>query len=50
MAALGLSSHAQTSLYLWHADSREQTHVPCIAKWILNHWTTREVLYKDTSH
>ena len=43
MAALGLSSHAQTSLYLWHADSREQTHVPCIAKWILNHWTTREV-------
>ena len=23
---------------------RDQTHVPCIGRWILNHWTTREVL------
>ena len=23
--------------------SRDQTHVPCIGRQILNHWTTREV-------
>ena len=23
--------------------TRDQTHVPCISRWILNHWTTREV-------
>ena len=22
--------------------SRDQTHVPCIGRWILNHWTTKE--------
>ena len=21
---------------------RDQTHIPCITKWSLNHWTTRE--------
>ena len=29
----------------WHAGSyrtRDQTSVPCITRWILNHWTTRE--------
>ena len=25
------------------APSRDWTHVPCIVRWILNHWTTREV-------
>ena len=24
--------------------SRDQIHVPCIGRWILNYWTTREVL------
>ena len=24
----------------------DQTHVPCISRWILNDWTTREVLIK----
>ena len=31
---------------LWHVGSsqtRDQTHVPCIGRWILNHRTTREV-------
>ena len=31
---------------LWHVGSsrtRDRTHVPCIGRWILNHWTTREV-------
>ena len=31
---------------LWHVESsrtRDQTCVPCICRWILNHWTTREV-------
>ena len=39
----------------WHVGSswiRDQTHVPCIGRWILNHCATREVLqmhfkYKD---
>ena len=25
--------------------TRDQTRVPCTGWWILNHWTTREVLY-----
>ena len=26
------------------SQTRNQAHLPCIARWILNHWTTREVL------
>ena len=26
--------------------TRDRTHVPCIGRQILNHWTTREVLLK----
>ena len=25
-------------------QTRDQTHVPSFGRWILNHWTTREVL------
>ena len=25
------------------SQTRDQTHIPCIGRWILNHWTTREV-------
>ena len=25
--------------------TRDQTPVPCIGRWILYHWTTREVLH-----
>jgi len=31
----------------WYVESswtRDGTHVSCIGRWILNHWTTREVL------
>ena len=30
---------------LWHLSSptRDQTCIPCVGRWILNHWTTREV-------
>ena len=31
---------------LWHVEfsqTRNPTRVPCIGRWILNHWTTREV-------
>ena len=30
---------------MWHLSSpiKDQTHIPCIGRWILNHWTTREV-------
>ena len=30
----------------WHVESlqtRDWTHVPCIGRWIRNHWATREV-------
>ena len=27
----------------FNSQTGDKTHVPCIAKWILNHWTTREV-------
>ena len=39
-------------LALWHVGSvqtRDQTYVPYTGKWILNHWTTREVS-PPTSH
>ena len=35
-------------LAMWHVESswtRDRTHVPCIGRWLLNHWTTWEVLY-----
>ena len=30
---------------MWDVSSptRDQTHIPCIVRWIFNHWTTREV-------
>ena len=30
---------------MWDLNSPagDQTHVPCIGRWFLNHWTTREV-------
>ena len=30
--------------YVGSSWTRDGTHVPCIGRWILNHWTTREVL------
>ena len=44
----GLSSCGGWALLLcsiWNVSTltRDQTHLPCIARWILNHWTTREV-------
>ena len=49
----GSSGHAQS---LWHrgliapghvesSQIRDRTCVPCIGRWMLNHWTTREVPY-----
>ena len=28
-----------------NSQTRDQTHVPCSARWIPNHWTTREFIY-----
>ena len=38
-------SQAQLPGGLWDLSfqTRDQTHIPCIARQILNHWTTREV-------
>ena len=36
---------------LWHvvsSQTRDWTSVPCIARWILNHWTTRKTLISLT--
>ena len=46
--ARGLSScgaWAQLPHGMWDLSSltRDQTHIPCIGRWILNHWTAREV-------
>jgi hypothetical protein len=32
------------SLHVGSSQSRYWTHVPCIGRWILNHWSTREYL------
>ena len=39
------SACAQLLRSMWDLSlpTRDWTHVPCIATWILNHWTTREV-------
>ena len=45
---------AHRLLWLWHMglvalrhvgspQTRDRTHFPCVGRWILNHWTTREV-------
>ena len=31
------------SVWDFNSPTRDQMRVPCIARWILNHWTTREV-------
>ena len=38
-------TRAQLPHSMWNLSSptRDQTRVPCIVRWILNHWTTREV-------
>ena len=48
VTASGLSSCSvwvQLPQGTWGLSSlaRNQTHVPCSARWILNHWTTREI-------
>ena len=39
-------SRAQLLRGMWDLSSptRDQTHIPCIGRRILNHWTTRELL------
>ena len=29
--------------------TRDRTHIPCVGTWLLNHWTTREVLMQADS-
>ena len=29
--------------HVGYSGIRDQTHAPCIGKWILNYWTTREI-------
>ena len=52
----GFSSCGKRTQQLWHMDfapprhmessqTRDRTCFSCIGRWILNHWTTREVLF-----
>ena len=44
----GFSSCGAHLVPLWCVGSswvRDGSCVPCIGRWILNHWTTREILY-----
>ena len=40
-----VTAHGLLLLAVWNLSSliRDRTHVPCMARQILNHWTTREV-------
>ena len=29
--------------HILSSRTRDRTHVPCVGRWILTHWTTREV-------
>ena len=40
LVACGLNCYATCGILV--SPTRDQTHVPCIAKWTCNHWTTRE--------
>ena len=42
IAALGLSP-VVVRWYVGSSQTRDQTHVPCIGRQILNHWATREI-------
>ena len=33
-----------TPQHVGSIQTGDQTHVPCTGRWILNHWTTREVV------
>ena len=41
VAELRLSCPDVTSDF--HSPTRDRTHFPCIARWVLNHWTSRKV-------
>ena len=51
-----VAAHRLTSLvalqYLESSQTRDGTHVPCIGRWTLNHWTTTvlDILVSDKRH
>ena len=48
-----LSSCGTQAQYLWymalvaHSPTRDRICISCLARWILNHWTTKEVPQKE---
>ena len=38
------TAHGCAPRHVGSSPTRDRTRVPCIGSWILNHWTTREVL------
>lgn len=47
--AHGLFAAVRVLLTMWDLGSltRDRTHVSCTGSWILNHWTTKEVLAQN---
>ena len=41
---VGLSCCGVAPQHVGNSQIRDRSHVPCIVRWIFNHWTTEEVL------
>ena len=42
MSQVAVAYRPSCSVHVGASPTRDQTSVPCIARWILNYWTTRE--------
>ena len=43
LSSCGVQAYLLCDLWDCSSLTRDQTHTPCVARPILNHWTTREV-------
>ena len=41
LSTCGMRVQLLCSMWDLRSLNRDQTHIPCVARWILNHWTTR---------
>jgi len=47
VGSVAVASRVSCSGHVGSSQTRDQTRVPCIARWILNHWPTREAPKMD---
>ena len=43
LGSCGVQAWLLCGMWGLSSSTRDQTHIPCIGRWILNHWTTREI-------